>query len=195
MELGVLKEDCNEFHKCVTGKKRKITHIDEEFLHVLYLCSFSQLPRQISVREGLLGVPQRHCLAKRAAEWPNTTNTSDVCCVKPVHACLKQRPPSIWANFMCYLVFWRLEYVFYSSLSWDFQAVWVNPRWDILNLCTDVICLQCLQIRIPAAQCSQRSICPHSGWYTCLAVAYPLAVTAILIQQWKLNIVPYWKPL
>lgn len=61
----------------------------------------------------------------------------------------------------------------FFSLTGDFRSVGVNPCWDFLNLCVDVICLQCLQIRIPAAQCSHWSICPHSGWYTCLAVAYP----------------------
>lgn len=61
-----------------------------------------------------------------------------------------------------------------------FWLSWVVPCWDFLNLCVDVICLQCLQIRIPAAQCSHWSIFSHRGWYTCLAVAYPLAAMLIL---------------
>lgn len=57
----------------------------------------------------------------------------------------------------------------------------------MLSLCVDVICLQCLQIRIPAAQCSHWSICSCSGWYTCLAVTYPVAAMAIMIQTMEIK--------
>lgn len=68
-----------------------------------------------------------------------------------------------------------------------FWLSWVVPCWDFLNLCVDVICLQCLQIRIPAAQCSHWSIFSHRGWYTCLAVAYPLAAMLILIETMEIK--------
>lgn len=54
-------------------------------------------------------------------------------------------------------------------------------------MCVDVICLQCLQIRIPAAQCTRWCICRRSGWYACLAVAYRVAAVAILIQTMEIK--------
>lgn len=86
-----------------------------------------------------------------------------------------------------YFIFPSMEYVVYSSLTGDCWSVGVDLYRAFLNLCVDVICLQCLQIRIPAAQCSHWSICPHSGWYTCLAVAYSVAAVAIMIQTMEIK--------
>lgn len=86
-----------------------------------------------------------------------------------------------------YFIFSSVEYVVYSSLTGDCWSVGVDLCRVFLNLCVDVICLQCLQIRIPAAQCSHWSICPHSGWYTCLAVAYSVAAVAIMIQTMEIK--------
>lgn len=70
-----------------------------------------------------------------------------------------------------------------------FLPALVTQGWSrvFLYRSIDVICLQCLQIRIPAAQCSHWSICPHSGWYTCLPVAYPTAAMAIMIQTMEIK--------
>lgn len=71
---------------------------------------------------------------------------------------------------------------------YDDDFVLFGFSWSsFLNLYIDVICLQCLQIRIPAAQCSHRRICPRSGWYTRLPVAYSTAAMSIMIQTMKIK--------
>lgn len=94
---------------------------------------------------------------------------------------LKQRGWSIWLIILSFYC-WNMLFI----VLW-LETFCLHLCWVFLNLCVDVICLQCLQIRIPAAQCSHWSICPHSGWYACLTDAYPMAAMAIMIQTMEIK--------